>query len=438
LASCCNTKKAKSETMAEITDDERSGYYESEDGDRREEMMDMDESTALKNLTEDVRDQDDLERDITYQANLALIDAEDKKDRKRIEKAEASKERLKGQKRAQQQRIQASRLNPTLKLRAEKEIARIDAEVELLNNDITDFEARIQQRHIEQAEGFPTAGVNKQRLPNESHRDFLIRTGKITPFAKIGGPRPDGVEGDLAAAILEAEDEAVAEELQNEAGEGPRSHQNLRLPGFADEPDLPISIASSEFSLRPRKKRRLKSSAASDEEEFKPSSVATTPESFNLDDDSDGETLTASTSTRRRKSKKNLTGLDDKVDFSSIDDGIEHVYQRRLADWVERRSKARRRHQQTVSLPLRETVGEEEEWFRPSPDHPDHHFESGLKLPGDIYPSLFDYQKTGVQWLAELYQQKVGGIVGDEMGLGKTGKLKAEGIGYDCGSRLTT
>jgi DNA excision repair protein ERCC-6 len=63
----------------------------------------------------------------------------------------------------------------------------------------------------------------------------------------------------------------------------------------------------------------------------------------------------------------------------------------------------------------------EEEWFKPSPDEPDHKFGDDLKLPGDIYPSLFDYQKTCVQWLAELYSQRVGGIIGDEMGLGKTG-----------------
>ncbi|KAJ6809975.1 DNA excision repair protein CSB [Iris pallida] len=46
--------------------------------------------------------------------------------------------------------------------------------------------------------------------------------------------------------------------------------------------------------------------------------------------------------------------------------------------------------------------------------------EGGLKIPGDIYSQLFDYQKVGVQWLWELHCQKAGGIIGDEMGLGKT------------------
>jgi DNA excision repair protein ERCC-6 len=55
-----------------------------------------------------------------------------------------------------------------------------------------------------------------------------------------------------------------------------------------------------------------------------------------------------------------------------------------------------------LGQPADDGLGGVEEWFKPSPDQPDHQFENGLKLPGDIYPSLFDYQKTGVQWLAEL------------------------------------
>ncbi|RKP07335.1 SNF2 family N-terminal domain-containing protein, partial [Thamnocephalis sphaerospora] len=47
----------------------------------------------------------------------------------------------------------------------------------------------------------------------------------------------------------------------------------------------------------------------------------------------------------------------------------------------------------------------------------------GLRLPGEIYTSLFEYQRTcklGIKWLWELHQQETGGILGDEMGLGKT------------------
>ncbi|KAI8060927.1 SNF2 family N-terminal domain-containing protein [Gongronella butleri] len=62
--------------------------------------------------------------------------------------------------------------------------------------------------------------------------------------------------------------------------------------------------------------------------------------------------------------------------------------------------------------------------FEPHPDFPDEWL-GKLRVPGDIWSDLFDYQRTCVQWLWELHQQKVGGIIGDEMGLGKTVQLLA-------------
>ena len=46
--------------------------------------------------------------------------------------------------------------------------------------------------------------------------------------------------------------------------------------------------------------------------------------------------------------------------------------------------------------------------------------EGGLRVPAKLWQSLYHYQKVAVQWLWELHQQDVGGILGDEMGLGKT------------------
>jgi DNA excision repair protein ERCC-6 len=391
-----------------------------------------DETLALQLLTENVRDQDDLERDITLQANRALIEAEDKRDQKRIEKAELSKSRLGNQLKLQQQKLRSSHANPTARLRIQRDIARIEAEIEICEKDIADFNARIEQRNRQDStEGQPSAAGGK--LPGETQREYLIRTGKITPFASFGGRRPDGVEGELADAIIDAEDEAIAEELEEQAGEGPRSHQNLRLPGFAeDNEDLSGSAVESEFSLRPRKKRKVQKPLVESDDEFtpdEPASEAVTPESYASDDYDMTDT------TPKRKRGADLKESEGKVDLSNIDDGNEAVYQRRLKDWIERRSRARRRHQERLGQPVEDGSDGIEEWFKPSPDQPDHQFENGMKLPGDIYPSLFDYQKTGVQWLAELYAQEVGGIVGDEMGLGKTGSCCRCALVTSCVSK---
>jgi DNA excision repair protein ERCC-6 len=112
-------------------------------------------------------------------------------------------------------------------------------------------------------------------------------------------------------------------------------------------------------------------------------------------------------------------------DLTGIDDGDESVYQSRLRDWTRRRKAARQKIRERESAP-HQTVPDEhpdeskEEWQQPHPTRADATFSGGLRIPGDIYPSLFSYQQTGVQWLWELYSQQVGGIIGDEMGLGKT------------------
>ncbi|KAI1107201.1 SNF2 family N-terminal domain-containing protein [Jackrogersella minutella] len=382
-----------------------------------------DEASALKNLTANVRDQDDLERDITYQASLALIDAEDKRDEKRIDKVQASIQKLNAQKKTQEEQFRKAIGNPQLKQTIRDKIARIDSDIGQADKDIADLRARIEGRHLEGEHSEQVQGGNK-KLPNESNREFLIRTGKITPFAPIGGPRPDGVEGVLADALVDAEDEAAAEQLEEQAGYEPRSHQNLRAPGFDEELDLAAATAESEFGLRPRarssRKRKAKREAVSSDE-YTPQASSDAPgPDLSVDQGSEDDDLERP----RKKSKKVVN--DTKIDISNIDDGNEAGYQARLADWIDRRSRARRRKRQErrdEGLDEPDSGDEDEEWFKPSPDHTDHRLENGLKLPGDIYPALFDYQKTGVQWLSELYFQKVGGIVGDEMGLGKTIQL---------------
>ena len=388
----------------------------------------LDEEATLRNLTANVRDQDDLERDISYQANLALIDAEDKRDEKRIEKAQANVLRLEAQKKTQEERFRKALGRPELKKQIREEISRIDSEIEVADKDIADFHARIEQRH-QAGDSVDAVQSGSKKLPNESHRDFLIRTGKITPFANIGGPRPEGVEGELANALVDAEDEAAAEELEEQTGYEPRSHQNLRAPGFAEEPDSATTAAvaaETEFSLRPRKKRKVQRTPAPDDE-FAPQESDEAKADAEFIDDEDSEDFDL-TERPRKKVTKGQKDEDGKLDISKIDDGNEANYQKRLADWVQRRSRARSRRQQEkeaegIAQENAECNEEDEEWFKPSPDGPDHPFENGLKLPGDIFPALFDYQKTGVQWLAELYNQKVGGIIGDEMGLGKTVQL---------------
>lgn len=107
--------------------------------------------------------------------------------------------------------------------------------------------------------------------------------------------------------------------------------------------------------------------------------------------------------------------IEDTPKIEVKDDGDEYSYQKRLHQWITKRSALRSSDPQP----------EAPEWRKPNPAIPDAKLNDSFRIPGEIYTSLFDYQKTCVQWLYELYQARSGGIIGDEMGLGKTIQLIA-------------
>eukprot|EP00978_Attheya_sp_CCMP212_P020984 scaffold60734_cov59-Attheya_sp.AAC.3 len=41
-------------------------------------------------------------------------------------------------------------------------------------------------------------------------------------------------------------------------------------------------------------------------------------------------------------------------------------------------------------------------------------------VPRPLYDSLYNHQKSGVQWMASMHNNQIGGILGDDMGMGKT------------------
>lgn len=151
------------------------------------------------------------------------------------------------------------------------------------------------------------------------------------------------------------------------------------------------------------------------EDDFTPADAGS--EDMDDDDDFFGGREEAMVKSKKRKGKGAAKAI-EAMDTRRFDDGNEEYYLTRVGEWIRGRKEAREKHK-----PQNEEEGEEEElgeWFMPHPTEPDTVFNGGLRIPGDIFPSLFDYQKVGVQWLWELHSQNAGGIIGDEMGLGKT------------------
>ena len=462
-----------------------------------------DEASRLRALATDVRDQDDLERDVGRQADQLLIEQADERDKKRLERTQAEKDKLQ----RQMVRLKEKLIRPAgsaTVARMQVEISNLEANIRTLDDDLKQIQERIEDRHNSQPENSESLieDSGTHRLPNESRRDFLIRTGKITPFSKLPGRSLLRTESTLQGVLLDAEageDEFEEEEpLDIEVEDKEKlSHRNLVVPGFVDDNESEISSTGPPTPGRPAKRRRLGSKTeqialaygvqhaspttelqgdaiihSEDEESdaFVPDlndrEIAALGDSEHESEEGvEDENLfptTQPTASKSRSKRKAATrdAASQSEDLTGLDDGNEDLYQRRLNDWVHRRSMARRNAKaRRSSLPnttdgqalKREDSDEnadvgdethaedpsEHEWHLPHPVNPDTGFDGGYRIPGDIFPSLFNYQKTGVQWLWELYSQQVGGIVGDEMGLGKTIQIISFLAGLHYSKKLT-
>ena len=416
---------------------------------------DQDEASRLEALGANVRQQDDLEDAVGKQADQMFMQQADERDNKRLEKTYKQKQKVEEQLRPLKQKLRA---NPS-SLRNQSEINQLQSELDQLDRDLEQIQQRIEERHND-ADGEPSQDLaTGNKRPGESQREYLIRTGKITPFSKIGQTQIKH-SNNLADVMLDAEDGFEnGEDLDDEYNEpidasaGPVSHVNLARPGFEDDISSNAESAAEMVKTSARKKRKLalpkdKGTPVLHSSEHSRESSETAPTSADAEDSDDEFGVVKEqydgTSTGGTSSKKRARGVDNALeDLTNVDDGNERLYQARLEKWVTRRKQARERNaakhsasavvtdmgdnlvpstnDEGIAEQDNESLGStQQEWHLPHPTREDTVFSGGFRMPGDVYPSLFDYQKTGVQWLWELYQQRVGGIVGDEMGLGKT------------------
>ncbi|KAH8703452.1 putative DNA repair protein Rhp26/Rad26 [Talaromyces proteolyticus] len=387
-----------------------------------------DESAKLRELEANVRDQDDLERELGHQADQLLMEQADERDLKRIDRTTKEKSKIEDQILKLYQRLEQP-AGPALRVRIESEITKAQEKLSTLESDLKEIQERIDNRHQTQD---VAPATDTGRLPNESRRDYLIRTGKITPFSQMGsGPR-EGALATLHDALIDAEDERdEAEALQDASKRVTVSHRNLRLPGLGLSDVGEPSSEDFADSDRARKRRKIARGVAQKATKHARRSDAEDDDSYMESEESEPSSTDEFDPTpgevRRSKTTRRIEN-EDIEDLRGLDDGNEEYYQERLRRWVRRRAAARRRvgeiKEETEATDRREEnpLAREgvEEWFLPHPTVPDAEYDGGYRVPGDIFPVLFDYQKTGVQWLWELYQHQVGGIIGDEMGLGKT------------------
>ncbi|KAI5306835.1 hypothetical protein KEM56_006902 [Ascosphaera pollenicola] len=398
-----------------------------------------DEAARLRAMNAELRDQDDVERDVNQEAERLLQRQADERDSKRLEKGQHDKAKIEAQILRLHQHI-SQPIGTGARVKLESELKKLEGQLAEVEEDIQQIKQRIEDRDA-QLESTEVAQVEGGgRLPNESRRDYLIRTGKITPFSKIGGGEAivDST-ANLSNALIDAEEEHEEKLAMEKIGthEEP-SHRNLKLPGRQFEEETEEENAPEPAAVpveRMKKRRRItadrrtyKGRSPPSDEEYVEDEILSGAEE--MSDDSYQDLSEKKTKKKAIKDKRKKPAKEAVEDFRGLDDGNEKIYTQRLETWTSKRSEARERARRTGEQPQSAPVAapqdltgaeaEQAEWLLPHPKTPDFVLDGGLHVPGDIYPYLFDYQKTGVQWLWELHQQKVGGIIGDEMGLGKT------------------
>lgn len=306
----------------------------------------------LSGLSVDVVDQGTLESAITNEADAILKKREFEIDSKRLLKAQDAEKTFLGKIRSMERKIAdpATRISEREKLK--RDVATLKkTELETVQQDISDIKQRLEENGTKKKEVQAS-----DRQEGESEQEYLVRTGKITPFANSKGFT---------------------------RGKGD-THQNIDT--------------SKPFST---------SEVVDVGEDVKVESDASYSDGYTTEEVEPEDMELVELKTKRKRSEKPST--------EAIDDGDEWSYQQRLKWWTEKRQKARARS--GVIVPA--SHYDKEEWLLEGPEA-DAILEGNFRVPGEIFNALFDYQKTCVQWLWELHTQKTGGIIGDEMGLGKT------------------
>ena len=357
----------------------------------------------LAGLDIKIVDQSHLEREVAIDADKTILSKELQIEEKRLAKANEKYTKYSNALAQLKRKLDSGNLKISEKTRLSVQIEELE-ENELITslNDLHEIKARIKDIKLKMESNIEKDGSNFDtsstdngpvQLPDETRDEYLIRTGKITAF------------GTANSFITEND---INNNNNEDVVEMP-SHKNLRMPGINTDNNELNNDEDSDIEITHSKTRTNDSNS----DDFK---IDYDEINSDYDDDEDDYVYddiddAIGTKSKKKTSKK----ITSKTSSSQIDDGNERYYQQRLSKWVNERSTLRKKHNpEYIDNPL------VDEWYKPHPTVKDAVLHKKFKLPGDIFPSLFDYQKTCVQWLSELHSQSTGGIIGDEMGLGKT------------------
>lgn len=189
----------------------------------------VDEASRLQELNADFRNQDDLESDITKRADMMLAEKAEENDAKPLEKVLGDKQQVDSQIRQARQGL-TKQVNANTRHRLKNELRKQEYRRTGLIADLKDITDRIDERRKSKEIGAGSHGPG--RLPNETRRDYLLRTGKITPFNLMNAASHRVQPSTLQNALMDVEDQHDEQEEQIKAELEPEAHRFLNRPGI--------------------------------------------------------------------------------------------------------------------------------------------------------------------------------------------------------------
>ncbi|CDH59745.1 dna repair and recombination protein rad26 [Lichtheimia corymbifera JMRC:FSU:9682] len=378
-----------------------------------EPTIDNDIDEKLQNLGVNLMDQNALERQIMVKADKAIAERDNALDYKRLTKARKEKDNARKQLEKLQRELGDKVLNSASQERLLTKINIQTSRLQNLDRDENDILTRMRDREKSQGEF-----VSDPKHPaNETRREFLIRTGKITPFTEL-------------SEIEKGSDEHIPTSW----GTSPVGVSLGDSRSGGRRKPVPVTDNQHGNSKRPPSTKQRSNG-------FRPSDKKQTTRKKQLVMSDDEYEYTASDS-QGDEDYISDTDTDDSMEIAATlrktmfaDDGDEGVYQKRMRGWLYNRKRmlanieddnddgTPRNSSRHPDQGGRQEPGDES--YDTSPSYEDIELGAGLRIPREIWMNLLDYQKTCVKWLWELHSQKVGGIIGDEMGLGKTVQMIA-------------
>lgn len=138
---------------------------------------------SLDDLGVKIVDQGDLETTITKKATEVLISKDQELEQKRLDKVLLDIAKVEKKIKVLERRLNDPRTKISQRKQLRDDIEWFQTnELAPLRQDYSDIRARMVES-TKQLEEFESSNINQDdRMPDESERDFLIRTGKITAF----------------------------------------------------------------------------------------------------------------------------------------------------------------------------------------------------------------------------------------------------------------